>query len=106
MNQNIEDQLIKINVIDILSFVFSKVMHNEAVNEELCVVLFNLCMNEVDIEVLAHVMNAFMDIWSEDNYNLVLKKLDIVEKMKCGINEFKNKVRLIDNRLNLRINLD
>ena len=95
MNKNINDPMIKINIIDILSFIFSKVKHSASANEEICAVLFNFCLNEIDIEVLGHVMNAFMDIWAEDNYNFVLKKLDIVEKMKSGICEFKNKVSCI-----------
>ena len=97
MNKNINDPMIKINIIDILSFIFSKVNHSSLVNEEICAILFNFCLNETDIEVLAHVMNSFMDIWSEDNYNFVLKKLDIVEKMKSGLSEFKNKVIFVLN---------
>jgi len=92
MNKNINDPMIKMNVIDIISYVFSKLPHTPEINEEICVVLFNFCLNETDIEVLAHVMNSFMDIWSEDNYNFILKKLEIVEKMKVGLNDYRNKV--------------
>lgn len=92
MNKNINDPMIKMNVIDIISFVFSKLPHSQDINEEICVVLFNFCLNENDIEVLAHVMNSFMDIWSEDHYNYILKKLEIIEKMKIGLNDYRNKV--------------
>ena len=93
MNKNIHDQLFKINIVDIIAIVLSKIPHSEGINEEICSILFNLCLNDNDIEVLAHVMNAFMDIWSEDNYNYILKKLDIVNKIKSGVNEFRSKVK-------------
>jgi hypothetical protein len=44
------------------------------------------------VEILSHVINAYIDIYSEDNMNHILKEFEIVEKMNIGVNDFKTKV--------------
>jgi hypothetical protein len=91
-NNNINDTFIKINIVDIIAKVFSKNLHTEEINFEICNLLKNLVMNENNVEVSSHVLNAFFDIWAEDYYNQNLIKGNIIELMKQGLPQFRSKV--------------
>jgi hypothetical protein len=95
MNNNINDTFIKINVIDIISFIFSNNTFKQEDNLEVCKLLYNICMNENDMEVISHVLNAYFDIYKEDDResNLILKSVGVVDLMKIGVTEFKTRVR-------------
>ena len=96
LNNNINDSFIKINIIDIISFIFSNKGVTQADNLEVCKLLYNICLNENDMEVTSHVLNAYFDIYKEDDYesNLILKQVGVIELMKLGANEFKSRVSL------------
>jgi hypothetical protein len=95
MNNNINDTFIKINVIDIISFIFSNNSFKQEDNLEVCKLLYNICMNENDMEVISHVLNAYFDIYKEDDResNLILKNVGVVDLMKIGVTEFKTRVK-------------
>ena len=58
--------------------------------------LKKILFNEKDIEVLSHVINAFMDIFKNDDLesNKYLKEIDVINLFGKGINEFKNKFKI------------
>ena len=86
-----KDNFIKCNIIDIISFC-SCVDNKYNIGGE----LKNLLFSENDIEILSHVINAFMDIFKNDDLesNKYLKEIDIISLFKKGISEFKNKFKL------------
>jgi hypothetical protein len=95
LNNNIHDSFVKINIIDIIALYFSlpgKLTKED--NEELCKLLLSLCTHEKDTECVAHVLNAFFDIYREDDYesNFVLKIVGVVEMMFQGISVYKLRV--------------
>jgi hypothetical protein len=95
LNNNINDSFIKINIVDIISYIYSLPGHSKEVNNEICKLLYNICLNEKDMEVLSHVLNAYFDIYKEDDYesNFILRSNGVVDLMKLGVNEFKIKVQ-------------
>lgn len=95
MNNNINENFIKINIIDIVALYFSipgRLLKED--NEELCRLLLSLCTHEKDTECVAHVLNAFFDIYKEDDYesNFILRTVGVIEMMKQGIPYFKSRV--------------
>ena len=60
-----------------------------------------MCLNENDMEVTSHVLNAFYDIYTEDDYNFNLKSVGVVDAMKYGVNEFRSRVKLSNLIFNL-----
>lgn len=94
LNNNVDDRFIKINIIDIITFIFSIKGHSSETNLEICKLLYSMCLNENDMEVTSHVLNAFYDIYAEDDYNFNLKSVGVVDAMKIGINEFRSRVKL------------
>jgi hypothetical protein len=94
-NNNVDDRFIKINIIDIISFLFSYKGHSAENNFEICKLLFSICLNENDMEVTSHVLNAYYDIYGEDDYNFNLKSVGVVEAMKNGVSEFRSRVMII-----------
>jgi hypothetical protein len=87
----VNDNFIKCNIIDIITFC-ACVDNKFNVGGELKNILFN----EKDIEVLSHVINAFMDIFKNDDLesNKYLKEIDIINLFGKGTNEFKNKFKI------------
>ena len=85
------DNFIKCNIIDIISLC-SCADNKFEIGEK----LKELFYNQNHIEVLSHVINAFMDLFKEDDLesNKYLKKIEIINIMKNGINEFKNRMKL------------
>jgi hypothetical protein len=94
LNNNVDDRFIKINIVDIISFIFSTKGHSTETNLEICKLLYSMCLNENDMEVTSHVLNAFYDIYTEDDFNFNLKSVGLVDAMKYGINEFRSRVRI------------
>jgi len=93
-NNNVDDRFIKINIIDIISFLFSYTGHSAENNLEICKLLFSICLKENDMEVTSHVLNAYYDIYGEDDYNFNLKSVGVIEAMKNGVCEFRSSVRI------------
>lgn len=95
LNNNINDSFIKINIIDIIALIFAYPgQHSKEENSEICKLLYNICLNENDMEVVAHVLNAYFDIYKEDDYdsNFILKQNGVIDLMKLGVTEFKARV--------------
>jgi hypothetical protein len=93
-NNNLEDVFIKINIIDIVAKVYSKIQHSEVINVDICKCLYDIVKNDNNVEVISHVLNAYFDIYSEDNFNKILLDSGIVEMMKIGYTQFRTKVRV------------
>ena len=57
--------------------------------------LKNILFKEKKVEILAHVINAFMDIFKNDDLesNKFLKEIDIINLMSKGVSEFKNMLK-------------
>ena len=89
--KNVNDNFIKCNIIDIISFC-ACVDNKYNIGGE----LKNLLFSENDIEVLSHVINAFMDIFKNDDLesNKYLKEINIINLFNKGLSEFKNKFKL------------
>ena len=88
--QNVTDNFIKCNVIDIISLI-SCVDNNFRIGENLKKLLFS----ENDIEVLSHVINAFMDIYKNDDLesNKYFKQIGVMDLFNKAVPEFKNKFK-------------
>ena len=88
--KKVNDNFIKCNVIDIISFC-ACVDNNFKIGEG----LKNLLFSENDIEVLSHVINAFMDIFKNDDLesNKYLKQIGVMDLFSKAIPEFKNKFK-------------
>ena len=86
----VEDNNIKCNVIDIISFC-ACIDNNYKIGDS----LKNLLFSQDDIEVLSHVIDAFMDIFKNDDLesNKYLKLIGIVNLFNKAIPEFKNKFK-------------
>ena len=96
--KNVNDNFIKCNIVDIISFCacgYNKYTIGGDIK--------NLLFSENDIEVLSHVINAFMDIFKNDDLesNKYLKEIDIINLFKKGKSEFKNKFKLAKKENNL-----
>ena len=96
--KKVKDNFIKCNVVDIITFC-ACVDNKFNVGGE----LKNLLFSENDIEVLSHVINAFMDIFKNDDLesNKYLKEIDIINLFSKGISEFKNKFKKAKKENNL-----
>jgi hypothetical protein len=84
--------LVKINIIDIIAKFYSKNSHSSEANLEICNLLYSMCFKEKDVEVIAHILNAFFDIYSEDDYNYNLLKVGVINTMTEAIGVFREKV--------------
>ena len=98
LNKFIFDDEIKINIIDIISLIYSdenKTNSNDfyLTNKEINSLLKTLLYNEKNLIVIAHIINAFMDIykWDDEKLNKNLKNSEILILFKNGLNELKNK---------------
>ena len=91
---NVADNFIKCNIIDIISFC-AYVDKNWKIGLN----LKNLLFSENDIEVLSHVINAFMDIYKNDDLesNKYLKDTGVMELFVKAVPEFKNKLKKAKN---------
>ena len=88
--QKVNDNFIKCNVIDIISLC-ACVDNNFKIGDELKKLLFS----ENDIEVLSHVINAFMDVFKNDDLesNQYLKNIGVIDLFSKAVPEFKNKFK-------------
>ena len=88
--QKVNDNFIKCNVIDIISLC-ACVDNNFKIGDELKKLLFS----ENDIEVLSHVINAFMDVFKNDDLesNQYLKNIAVMDLFSKAVPEFKNKFK-------------
>ena len=98
LNKFIFDDEIKINIIDIISLIYSdenKTNSNDfyLTNKEINSLLKTLLYNEKNLIVIAHIINAFMDIykWDDEKLNKNLKNSEILILFKNGLNELKNR---------------
>ena len=96
--KKVNDNFIKCNIVDIISFCACADNKYNIGGE-----LKNLLFSENDIEVLSHVINAFMDIFKNDDLesNKYLKEIDIINLFNKGITEFKNKFKKAKKENNL-----
>jgi hypothetical protein len=97
MNKYIYDTFIKCNIIDIIAFVYTRqtlTQQEYKDNKELCNLLLTLFYNESHVEVLAHVVNAFMDIYQYDDNerDVILKNSTVVNIMFKAHDEFHKRV--------------
>ena len=88
--EKVNDNFIKCNVIDIISLC-ACVDNNFKIGEDLKKLLFS----ENDIEVLSHVINAFMDVFKNDDLesNQYLKQIGVMDLFSKAVPEFKNKFK-------------
>ena len=88
--KKVKDNFIKCNIVDIISFC-ACVDNKFNIGGE----IKNLLFSENDIEVLSHIINAFMDIFKNDDLesNKYLKEIDVINLFSKGIVEFKNKFK-------------
>ena len=88
--EKVDDNFIKCNIIDIISLC-ACVDNNFRIGEDLKKLLFS----ENDIEVLSHVINAFMDVFKNDDLesNQHLKQIGVMELFSKAVPEFKNKFK-------------
>ena len=97
-NYFLNDDNIKINIIDIVSFIYSTEITNDKnwyeINKEINNLLVTLLYNEKNIEIVSHVINAFMDIyqWDDVNLNQILKNSNVLNIMSNGMKTFKKKM--------------
>ena len=97
-NYFLNDENIKINIIDIIAFIYSTEITNDKswydIIKELNNLLITLLYNEKNIEIISHVINAFMDIyqWDDKNLNEILKNSNVLIIMNNGIKSFKKKM--------------
>ena len=100
MNKFINDNFIKTNIIDTVSFLFSYEKNHDGLfytkNKEICNLFITLFYNENSCEVLAHVINAFMDIyqWDDDTMDKILLNSGVVNIMRNGSGEFKSRLKI------------
>jgi hypothetical protein len=71
---------------------FSNFSHPLNVNLEICNILYNIFFSENDMEVIAHVLNAFFDIYKDEDYNINLVNVNVINTMKAGVAEFSTRV--------------
>ena len=97
-NYFMNDENIKINIIDIIALIYSTEITNDKswyeINQEINNLLITLLYNEKNIEIAAHVINAFMDIyqWDDNVLNQILKNSNILNIMTNGAKTFKQKM--------------
>ena len=98
LNKFIFDDDLKINIIDIIALIYSDENDNNnnnfyLINKEINSLLKTLLYNEKNVIVIAHIINAFMDIykWDDDILNQNLKNSEVLILFKNGANELKNR---------------
>ena len=97
-NYYMNDENIKINIIDIIALIYSTEITNDKswyeINQEINNLLTTLFYNEKNIEIAAHVVNAFMDIyqWDDQILNKILKNSNVLNIMSNGAKTFKQKM--------------
>ena len=97
-NYYMNDDNIKINIIDIIAFIYSTEVTNDNnwydKIKEINNLLTTLLYNEKNIEIASHVINAFMDIyqWDDLTLNQILKNSNVLNIMNNGIKAFKKKM--------------
>ena len=97
-NYFLNDDYIKINIIDIISLIYSTEITNDKswyeVIQEINNLLMTLLYNEKNIEISSHVINAFMDIyqWDDVILNKILKNSNVLNIMSNGLKTFKQKM--------------
>ena len=97
-NYFLNDDYIKINTIDIVAFIYSTEITNDKnwyeIIKEINNLLITLLYNEKSIEIVSHVINAFMDIYQGDDpvLNDILKNSNVLNMMVKGTKPFKQKM--------------
>ena len=97
-NYYMNDDYIKINIIDIIALIYSTEITNDKswyeIIQEINNLLVTLLYNEKNIEIASHVINAFMDIyqWDDEILNKILKNSNILNIMSSGSKNFKQKM--------------
>ena len=97
-NYYMNDDYIKINIIDIIALIYSTEITNDKswyeIIQEINNLLVTLLYNEKNIEIVSHVINAFMDIyqWDDEILNKILKNSNILNIMSNGSKNFKQKM--------------
>jgi hypothetical protein len=97
-NYYMNDDYIKINIIDIIALIYSTEITNDKswyeIIQEINNLLVTLLYNEKNIEIASHVINAFMDIyqWDDEILNKILKNSNILNIMSNGSKNFKQKM--------------
>ena len=97
-NYYMNDENIKINIIDIIALIYSTEITNDKswyeINQEINNLLTTLLYNEKNIEIAAHVVNAFMDIyqWDDQILNKILKNSNVLNIMSNGAKTFRQKM--------------
>ena len=97
-NYYMNDENIKIAIIDIVALIYSTKITNDKswyeINQEINNLLITLLYNEKNIEIAAHVVNAFMDIyqWDDEILNKILKNSNVLNIMSNGSKTFKQKM--------------
>ena len=95
------DDNIKINIIDIIAFIYSTEITNDNnwynKIKEINNLLTTLLYNEKNIEIASHAINAFMDIyqWDDLTLNQILKNSNVLKIMNNGIKSFKKKMESV-----------
>ena len=97
-NYYMNDDYIKMNIIDIIALIYSTEITNDKswyeIIQEINNLLVTLLYNEKNIEIASHVINAFMDIyqWDDEILNKILKNSNILNIMSNGSKNFKQKM--------------
>lgn len=78
-----------------MSLLFSNFSHPLNLNLEICNILYDFFFKEDDMEIIAHVLNAFFDIYKDEDYNINLINKGVIETMKAGVKEFEKRVKKI-----------
>jgi hypothetical protein len=97
-NYYMNDDYIKINIIDIIALIYSTEITNDKswyeIIEEINNLLLTLLYNEKNIEIASHVINTFMDIyqWDDEVLNKILKNSNVLTIMLNGSKNFKQKM--------------
>ncbi len=87
------DSFLQCNIIDIINFLLCyQNLYSFSIN--LKDLIFNNNINN-NLEVLSHILNAFMDIFKNDDFesNKYLKELDIINLFNNNLNEFKKRIK-------------
>jgi hypothetical protein len=97
-NYYMNDDYIKINIIDIIALIYSTEITNDKswyeIIQEINNLLVTLLYNEKNIEIASHVINAFMDIyqWDDEILNKILKNSNVLNIMSNGSKTFRQKM--------------
>ncbi len=93
-NKNASNNL-KINVIKLMSLLAERSVDLEFI-EKISSLLITALQNEVDLVIRAELLDAFIDIFSEDyKTDTILKKTDLIKKLKECALSFKKEVSFL-----------